>query len=645
MLSDELKALSPDEQSFFWTRVEDQLPLLLPPLRALYGSFDLDALTIELLKVAARTAGARCERLRVLDLRRCVSPDWFQRPDMVGYVAYAELFGETISGVGKHLDYLSELGVTYLHLMSVMKPREGANDGGFAVADYCDVDPSLGTLADLEALAVALKARGISLCIDLVMNHTAAEHDWATRAAAGEERYLDYFITYPDRVMPDQWEASLPEVFPEMAPGNFTWNAPMNRWVWTTFNSFQWDLNYANPDVIIEMAGVMGFLANVGIDVLRLDAVAFTWKRLGTDCQNQPEAHLIVQVLRSLLQMGAPATICKAEAIVGPDQLVPYLGAHDSVSRHECEVAYHNQLMVMLWSSLATRDAGLITHAMSRMRAAPSYTAWCTYVRCHDDIGWAIDDRDAALAMVGGTSHRQFLADFYRGDFPTSFARGVSFSSNTLTGDERTCGSAAALTGIDDGRLRADEKAIEVGIRRLLLMYAVTIGFGGIPLLYMGDELGLANNLEYLNDPEKADDSRWIQRPKMDWLVAERRNDPSSIEGRMFVGFTHLIQVRRSIGSMHATGALEWVWTGHPNVAGFVRRNVRHGAVMVLVNFSEEQALIAPDFPQRHGLVTPVDRLDPGPLASTGILTMPSLSVRWIVDAAAEGVHPAPPVS
>ncbi len=641
-LANELKALPPDSCELFWLRVGEALPRLLPPLRALYGQLDLDHLTIELLRSAARTAASRPEALRHLDVQRAITPDWFQRPDMIGYVAYAKQFGGSIVGVGKHLDYLNELGVGYFHLMSVIRPREGANDGGFAVVDYCDVDPDLGTLADLSALATSLRERGVSLCIDLVMNHAAAEHEWARKAEAGDPKYRDYFITYPDRELPDQWEACLPEVFPEMAPGNFTWNEPMKRWVWTTFNTYQWDLNYANPDVVIEMSRVMGFLANVGVEVLRLDAVAFTWKRMGTDCQNQPEAHLIVQVLRSILEVGAPATICKAEAIVGPDQLVPYLGAHDRVVRRECELAYHNQLMVMLWSSLASRDAGLMTHAMSRMRAAPSTTAWCTYVRCHDDIGWAVDDRDAASAMVGGASHRQFLAQFYRGEFPLSFARGLPFSSNAETGDERTCGSAAALTGIDDGRLRADDIALAQGIDRLLLMYGVILGFGGIPLLYMGDELGLGNDLSYVDDPDHADDSRWVQRPMMDWSVAERRHDPSTVEGQVFAGFSKLIKTRRSIPSVHASGSVQWIWTGHPSVSGFIRRHPEHGAVMVLANFSEHDAVVAPDFPQRHGFTSPVDRLAPGSLAETGVLTVAGLSVRWIVDAAAEGVHPAP---
>jgi amylosucrase len=418
VLADELKALSEIERELFWLRASEQASHFAGPLRTLYGQYDIDTLMIEALRVAAHVAVCRPKALRALDQRRAEVPDWFQRPNMIGYVAYCDRFGGTISGVRNKIDYLKELGVGYFHLMSVIRPRDGANDGGFAVLDYCDVDPALGSLSDLADLATELRAADISLCVDLVMNHTAAEHEWAKRAQAGDKHYQDYYLMYPDRTLPDQWEEHLPEVFPELAPGNFTWDACVKKWVWTTFNNYQWDLNYANPDVLLEMASIMGFLANVGIEVLRLDAVAFTWKRMGTDCQNQPEAHLIAQVLRALLAIGAPATICKAEAIVGPDQLVPYLGAHQvegrRVERQECELAYQNQLMVMLWSSLATRKADLITHAHLRMKAAPSSTAWCTYIRCHDDIGWAIDDADAGAAMNNGASHRRFLSEFYR---------------------------------------------------------------------------------------------------------------------------------------------------------------------------------------------------------------------------------------
>ncbi len=646
-LQTELKALTDAEQSRFWDRAHDQLPQLIATLRALYGSFDLDVVVTEALRVAATTAGERPDELRLLDLHRSAQPDWFQRPDMIGYVAYCKQFAGTISGVQQRIGYLQELGVRYLHLMSVIRPREGANDGGFAVLDYCDVDPALGTLADFTDLAAHLRAADISLCIDFVMNHTAAEHEWARRAIQGDKHYQNYYITYPDRTQPDQYELSLPEVFPEIAPGNFTWSEPLGRWVWTTFNSYQWDLNWANPCVLVEMAAVMGFLANAGVEILRLDAVAFTWKRLGTDCQNQPEAHLIAQALRCILAIGAPATILKAEAIVGPDQLVPYLGTHHvegvRVERQECELAYHNQLMVMLWSSIASRKADLVTHSHLRMQSAPANTAWCTYVRCHDDIGWAVTDRDAGSAMVSGAAHRGFLAQFFRGNFPTSFAQGVAFSTNPETGDERTCGTAAALCGIDAARASHDTVAIQAGIDRLLMMYGVILGFGGIPLIYMGDELALPNDHSYVGVPAHADDSRWIHRPDMPWTTAAAlRADPASVEGTVFARFAKLINVRRTIPAIHASGSVQWFWTGHPSVLGFVRRHPSKGALMVLANVSDESAPLDPHLPQRMGFLKPDDRLAPGTVVTNGLLHMKPLSVRWISDTALDDVVPIP---
>ena len=641
-VADLLALLAPRDVDAFWLRVHEHLGDALGPLDALYGrSHDVSALALELIRRAALAAGARSEELRGLDHDREIRPDWFQRPSMIGYVAYAERFAGTLNGVADRIDYLCELDVSYLHLMSVIRPRQGANDGGFAVADYRSVDPALGTMDDLASLAALLRAQSISLCVDLVMNHTAAEHEWAQRARAGEQHFRDFYLIYPDRTIPDQWERTLPQVFPELAPGNFTWDDGVKGWVWTTFNTFQWDLNYANPDVLVEMFDNMAFLANQGVEVLRLDAVAFTWKRMGTDCQNQPEAHLIVQVLRACLAMAAPATICKAEAIVGPDELVPYLGAHDVV-RRECELAYNNQLMVMLWSSVATRDVGLMTHAMSRMKTPPSTTAWCTYIRCHDDIGWAITDQDAAAAMVGGASHRQFLTRFFRGDFPLSYARGAAFSSNPLNGDERTCGTAAALSGIDDARMRADEHALDLGIRRLLLLYGVILGFGGVPLLYMGDELALPNDTTYLADPEKAGDSRWMHRPLMDWQRAQRRRDLSSVEGRVFSGFTALIGARKTIPAIHAAGTVEWIWAGDPRVAAFVRRHPSGGKVMVLANVSEFDVAIDPHIAERFGFVHPVDQLAPEEeLIADGALRLGPLGVRWLVDSTDGGVHPA----
>ena len=608
---------------------------------ALYPDSDAGALFDRLCAVSERAAAVRTSELLDRDRAAELAPDWFQSSTVIGYVAYADRLGGDLSGVAKRLDYLEELGITYLHLMSVLRPREGENDGGYAIADYRDVDPRLGTVGDLRALITDLHDRNMAVCIDLVMNHTADTHPWALEAMAGDEAKCAYFLTYPDRVEPDRWERSLPEVFPTMAPGNFTWNDAMGRWVWTTFNSFQWDLNYTNPDVLVEMLDVMCFLANLGVDVLRLDAVAFTWKRAGTNCQNQPEAHLIAQVLRAMLNVAAPATIVQAEAIVGPDDLVHYLGAYGSRQRHECELAYHNQLMVMGWSALAEQNVRLATQALSRMSQIPSWATWCTYVRCHDDIGWAVTDEDAAKVGLSGGAHRRFLAQFYRGAFAGSYSSGVAFSANDDTGDERTSGSAAALVGIDRARRTGDLVALDLGVRRLLMLYGLAFAFGGIPLVYMGDELALANDHTYTDDPARAADSRWIHRPVMDWSVAEQRRDPTTIEGRVFARFQRLAAARAATPELRSGGTIEAFSTGSDRVLGIRRWHPLHGPVLIVASFSAETVTIAPVGPPPAGDVW-LDALHHERVRGDVPLSLSGYAMRWLVVAPEHSVVPAP---
>lgn len=579
-----------DRAGIVAARLQRRWPEALAALRQVYGEAAGD-LAPALAAWVVDAVEARSEELWQLDLRRDADPGWFQRSSMVGYVAYADLFAGGLKGVGERLDYLAELQVTYLHLMPLLCPREGENDGGYAVADYDAVDPRLGTMDDLEDLATALRRRGVSLCVDLVVNHTAKEHEWALRARAGEPGYRERYFFFPDRTMPDQYERTLREVFPTFKPGNFTWYPDVQQWVWTTFNEFQWDLNYGNPVVFQEMLAVMGRLANRGVEVLRLDAVPFLWKRLGTDCENQPEAHALLRAFRALMAVVAPATVFKAEAIVPPDLLVPYVGAGDP-ERNECEIAYHNQLMVMLWSSLATRDAALMARALARMAEIPDHAAWVTYVRCHDDIGWAVTDEDAAAVGWNGFHHRRFLNDFYSGDFGGSFARGARFQVNEATGDARISGTAASLCGIEDAVARGDEAALDAACRRLELAYACAFAYGGIPLVYMGDELALRNDHSYELDPAHADDNRWMHRPPMDWDVAARRDLPGTLEHRVFTSMRRLVAARRALPSIDG-GARSVVHdTGDRRIFCFERTHAYHGPLCAVANFSDEPVAV-----------------------------------------------------
>jgi amylosucrase len=623
--------------------VRHWLPVLRPLLDALYGSVtDVDLLLDRVVGLARTATEERRDPLLRLDLERETDPTWFQHSSMIGYVAYAELFGGTLKGVAHRLEYLQELHVSYFHLMKVLRSREGANDGGYAVIDYHDVDPALGTWGDLEYLADELHDRGVSLCLDVVMNHTAREHRWAELARGGSQQHRDYYLVFPDRTEPDRYEATLPEVFPEIAPGNFTWDATLEGWVWTTFNTYQWDLNYANPDVLVEMLQAMLDLANAGVDVMRLDAVAFTWKRVGTNCQNQPEAHLIAQVYRALLAIAAPAVLLKAEAIVAPSDLLPYLGVH-RLERPECHLAYHNQLMVMLWSSLASGDAALAGAAMQALPPTPSTAGWVNYVRCHDDIGWAVSDADATEVGLSGAAHRAFLARFYRGDFWQSFADGVPFSSNPDNGDERTCGTAAALCGVGKAARTGDPAALDLAARRLQLVYGVMFGFPGVPLVYMGDELALDNDGTYLADPLRADDSRWIHRPEMPWDVAAARTRSGSLQQRVFSFVRQLAATRMESPSLSAGG--EVVIHRHPDTAVFAwaLRHPTLGRFYGVANFAARAAMVPAMALEWAGMSRPRAVLG-GELLfrdHPANWTLDPYAVVWFVDDADTVVQPA----
>lgn len=586
LIEEPLRLLEPLEQEIFRVRLEAGMKDLLRPLTQLYGSRpDFESWLSRFLEIVAKGYAKRPFDLKLLDQKRLQQPDWYQEAAMLGYVAYTDRFAGTLNGVANKIPYLKELGINYLHLMPLLKSRPDANDGGYAVMDYRQVNPTLGTMENLAGLTSQLRQNGISLCIDLVCNHTAKEHQWAQKALAGDVTYQDYYLMFPDRTLPDAYEETLREIFPDFKPGNFTYYKSIDRWVWTTFNEYQWDLNYKNPAVFAEMLDIMLYLANQGIEILRLDAVAFMWKRLGTDCENQPEAHFILQAFRALSRLAAPGLLLKAEAIVSPPQLVPYLGQGQATNK-ECHLAYHNVLMVMLWSSLAERKVVLATHALQQMPPIPSATSWVTYVRCHDDIGWAVTEEDAAAVGLNGFAHRAFLSDFYTGRFPGSFAAGTTFQFNPKTNDRRVNGSLASLAGLETAVSEASVDKIELAIRRILLLHNVIFAFGGIPLIYMGDEIGMMNDSSYLDDPHLANDSRWIHRPFMDWEKAAERHDPQTISGRIYSNLCQLIQARQRTELLHAETAVSPIWTYNDHVLGLLRHSPR-GRLLILANVTE----------------------------------------------------------
>ncbi len=534
---------------------------------------DPDAVALAAVGLAARAFLVRDPDLELLDQRRTLEPDWLQSPEQLGYAAYTDRFAGTLADVRERIPYLRELGVTYLHLMPLLASRPGDDDGGYAVSDYRTVRPDLGTVDDLRRLATDLRAQGISLVLDLVLNHVAREHPWAVAAREGSARHRAYFHVYPDRELPDAYERTLPEVFPDFAPGSFTWDDDLGGWVWTTFNAFQWDVAWDNPDVFLEYADVVLFLAGLGVEVLRLDAIAFLWKRMGTNCQNQPEVHDLTQALRAVARMGCPAVAFKAEAIVGPDDLLQYLGTglhHGKVS----DLAYHNSLMVQVWSMLATQDAVLGGHALRSLPPAPADTAWVTYLRGHDDIGWAISDEDAAAVGLSGPLHRAFLSDWYAGTFPGSTAEGLVFQENPATGDRRISGTTASLTGLAAARRAgANPAAVALAVARVLLGHALVLGWGGVPVLWSGDELALPNDPHWADEPGHQADNRWAHRPRLPEAARALRHDPTSVEGQVFAGLRCLAAARASLPQLHAGVPREVLELADPGVLPVLRRH------------------------------------------------------------------------
>ena len=609
---------------------------LVARLTRLYGAHhDVEALLARLLAVVDEARQARAPELHALDERRLADPAWFASQEMIGYVCYADRFAGTLDGVRARLDYLAELGVRYLHLMPLLKPRRAPNDGGYAVADYRSVDPRLGTMDDLEALATELRARRTSLCVDLVVNHTAPEHPWARAALAGDERYRGFYLLFPDRTLPDQYEKTVRHVFPGGAPGNFTWIAELEAWVWTTFHDYQWDLDYRNPDVFVAMLETMLHLANRGVECLRLDAVPFMWKELGTSCENRPEVHVLLQAFRQLVTLAAPATIFKAEAIVAPWELTKYLGVDGHTTVDECQIAYNNQLMVLLWSALAERQTELTTASLARLRPSPPGTAWATYVRGHDDIGWAITDDNAGAVGLDATQHRAFLNDFYSGSFPGSFARGALFQHDPATGDARISGSAASLAGVEHALETGDEAELARAVSRLLLLYAVAFSYGGMPIVYMGDELALGNDREYARDPARADDNRWLHRPAMDWSAASRRAHDGTLEATVFAGFRRLAAIRAGLTMLRADAPSTPLPVPAPGVLAYTRLDGQGRALLGLANFAEEERLVPGDLAASVGLARPSDALRLGAPVERGEsgIAVPGLTPAWLIDA------------
>jgi amylosucrase len=521
----------------------------------------------------------RPAELKELDAKREAAPFRYVSEKMVGGVLYVDLFSDNLAKLADHVPYFKRLALTYLHLMPLFAVPRGDNDGGYAVSDYRAINPDIGSMDELARLSAVLRAEDISLALDFVFNHTSDEHLWAKKAKSGDPDFLSYYLTFPDRELPDQFQKYLRDIFPTARKGSFSWCEELNRWVWTTFNSYQWDLNYANAEVFRAMAEEMLFLANQGVEVLRLDAVAFIWKRLGTNCENQPEAHTIIRAFNAIANIVAPSMVFKSEAIVEPDEVLRY------IHPDECQLSYNPLLMALLWEAMATRETKLLEYSLRRRHRIPDRCAWVNYIRCHDDIGWTFDDQDARDVGIDPVGHRKFLNRFYTGDYPGSFARGLPFQFNADTGDLRISGTLSSLAGLEDAISREDNALIERAVRRISLLRSIVMSIGGVPLLYIGDEWGMLNDYTYLSDAAKAADSRWVHRSRKRWEAREDLADQETLEWRFFHDMVKLTHLRKNIPAFQ-NGGMEVISTGNPHLFGYIRAH-ENQKIVIINNFSE----------------------------------------------------------
>ncbi|MFN3710164.1 MAG: alpha-amylase family glycosyl hydrolase [Alishewanella aestuarii] len=580
--SSSLKTLAKGRWPLLAERLQQQLPALLALYLPLYGArFDGYYHLEQLLKILAKAIAQRPDYLLAED---AAPQDWHQSEQALGSACYVDLFAGDFLGLKQRIPYLQQTGINYLHLMPLFKAPEPNSDGGYAVSDYRATMPKLGTMTELADLMQSLHQHGIRPVLDFVFNHTSDEHRWAQKAKAGDTEYQDYYFFF-DEAERDRYAPYLREIFPEIRRGCFTREANSGRWVWTTFNSFQWDLNYANPAVFNAMAEEMLFLANQGAAVLRLDALAFVWKEAGTNCENLPLAHTLIRAFNQVARIAAPSLQFKSEAIVHPDEVVKY------IAPEECQLSYNPLLMALLWNSLATRKTRLLTESLQRRFAIDPHCSWVNYIRCHDDIGWTFDDNVAWQLGINPEHHRQFLNQFYTGQFAGSFASGVPFQQNPQTGDCRVAGMLASLTGVEQALKTGNSAHLQHALARIYLLNSVILSIGGLPLLYMGDELGLLNDYSYQQDAAKKDDSRWVNRVAVNEQQLKSATDSTKLSGKIYQQLQQLLGVRRRLPLL-GQGKTEILASANPHLFSY-RRYQDQQSLLCVVNFSEHSQTLA----------------------------------------------------
>jgi amylosucrase len=538
-----------------------------------------------LLEMEDRMAAAYARRslsLKRLDGRRERDPGWFREGKMLGVTMYTDLFAGDLPSLERRLDYLSEQGITYLHLMPLLKMPHPDNDGGYAVEDFDQVDPALGTNEDLVCLTTAMRCRGMSLCLDFVINHTADTHKWAMRAKAGEREYIDRYICFDTPDVPREMEKTIPDVFPQTAPGSFLYNEEMGKYVCSSFHPYQWDLNWRNPAVFNDMAASMLHLANLGVEILRIDAVPYLWKEVGSTCRNLPQVHTIMRMIRLIVETVCPAVLLKGEVVMAPWELAPYFG---TAEKPECHILYNATTMATQWSALASADVRQLKRQLDDLHSLPPHCVFVNYLRCHDDIGWGLNEDFGRSICQDPVLHKKYLYEFYEGSFPGSWARGERYNFDPRTLDARTCGTTASLCGIEKGLEEGDEAQVALGIQRDLMMHAAMMCMAGFPMLSSGDEIGQLNGYGYRDDPDLREDSRNVHRTPFNWDNAALRTQPGTVQQRLWDGLGQLEQIRRTEDCFGPASTVTTWGTHNDHVLALARR-MGERILVCLFNFS-----------------------------------------------------------
>ena len=525
----------------------------------------------------------RAEDLKALDGKRQADPGWYKSNDMLGMMFYIDNFAGNLKGVESRLDYLEKCNVNYIHLMPFLETPEGRSDGGYAVSDYRKVQENLGTMEDLENLTAACHKRGICVCMDFVMNHTSEDHAWAKKARQGDGEYMSRYFFFDNAQIPSMYEETMPQVFPSTAPGNFTWIEDAGHFVMTTFYPYQWDLNYQNPRVFNEMMYNFLYLANRGVDIIRIDAVPYIWKTLGTQCRNLPQVHTIVRIMRMICEIVCPSVLLLGEVVMEPEKVVPYFG---TLEKPECHMLYNVTTMATTWHTVATRDVRLLKRQLDIVNSLPKDYVFLNYLRCHDDIGWGLDYGFLMTQGIGELSHKRYLNDYFQGFEGGSNSRGELYNADPVSGDARFCGTTASMCGIEKAGFEQDDAAMKRAVQLDLMLHAYMFMQSGIPVLYSGDEVAQVNDYTYKENPLKAADSRYIHRGPMNWELVKNISDSETVEGKLFQGLSRLEQIRKK-ENIFAVNADTWTIETWEQSVLCIGRAYGGEKLIGLFNFSE----------------------------------------------------------